>query len=76
VAGARVFAVVPGDLDGDGWDQDAAMAVFLADLEAGYDLFTSPVGLDPNAAYLRSGPGERALVDHGLGCWQACRREM
>ena len=40
----RVFAVTPGDLDGDGWDQDAAMAAFLADLEAGYDLFTSPIG--------------------------------
>ena len=24
------------------------MAVFLADLEAGYDLFTSPVGLEPD----------------------------
>ena len=24
------------------------MAVFLADLEAGYDLFASPVGLEPD----------------------------
>ena len=47
-AGARVFAVTPGDLDGDGWDQDAAMAAFLADLEAGYDLFTSPIGVEPD----------------------------
>ena len=48
VPGARAFAVVPGDLDGDGWDQDAAMAEFLADLEAGYDLFAAPVGLEPD----------------------------
>ncbi len=44
----RAFAVTPGDLDGDDWDQDAAMVSFLADLEAGYDLFASPMGLEPD----------------------------
>jgi Domain of unknown function (DUF222) len=49
-AGLGAFAVVPGELDGDDWDQDAAMAAFMADLEAGYDLFTSSMGLEPDEA--------------------------
>jgi Domain of unknown function (DUF222) len=40
--------VVPGDLDGDDWDQDAAMAAFMADIECGYDLVTSSIGLEPD----------------------------
>jgi len=42
------YAVTPGDLDGDDWDQDAAMAAFMADLEAGYDLPACSIGLDPD----------------------------
>ncbi len=45
--GPREYAVTPGDLDGDDWDQDAAMAAFMADLESGYDLFASSIGPDP-----------------------------
>ena len=47
---SRDFAVTPGDLDGDDWDQEAALAAFMADIESGYDPFTSSVGLEPDDA--------------------------
>jgi hypothetical protein len=47
---SRDFAVTPGDLDGDDWDQEAALAAFMADIESGYDLFTSSIGLEADDA--------------------------
>jgi hypothetical protein len=69
VTGARAFAVTPGDLDGDDWDQDAAMAAFMADLESGYDLFTSPVGLEPDEldGPFAGDPGEWPAADGAAG---------
>src|SRR5271166_3946356 len=48
--GPREYAVTPGDLDGDDWDQDAALAAFMTDIESGYDLFSSSVGPDSEDA--------------------------
>ena len=72
--GPREYAVTPGDLDGDDWDQDAAMAAFMADLESGYDLFTASIGLDPDPGdtdWLP--PDEPPSGGTGLG-WSAAGR--
>lgn len=53
-AGGSGSGLTPGDLDGargldgDCWDQEAALAAFMADLESGLDLFSSGIGLEPD----------------------------
>jgi hypothetical protein len=47
-ADSRDDVISPGDLDSDDWDQEAALAAFMADVDSGYDLFTSSIGLEPD----------------------------
>src|SRR5271165_3055304 len=61
-ADSREYVRSPGDLDRDEWDQEAALAAFMADVESGLDLFTSGIGLEPDEADELPPPGEPAAA--------------